>query len=142
HNKYRRQKPMPLSLFWRCHLQIINAFANKNNIIYTNIQNSADLDTSLINKANVFIMIYKRGYALAFAKSKNFPIVRTSYDFERYQKDLYLLKTKDIGIANLKRNPNYLFKIKWWDLETSDKVYEREMWNFYKMQKAKWQAQV
>lgn len=97
--------------------QDINAFANKNNIFCTSIQNLADLDTRFINKANIIQLITERGTALVYCKGKNFPIMKDSFGFERFIKYPRLLSNLELGSHHLKKLPSFIFEIKYAPLD-------------------------
>lgn len=113
----------------------MNFYASNNNLIATLIQNLADLDSRLYSKANLVIIVYERGKALVYAKPKNFPIVRDTFDFDFIQKHTYLLNQGERrSLYNLKRIRSYIGEIRFKSL-ADNPLYKKYLQKKSKEQK-------
>lgn len=94
----------------------LNYYASNNNRVFSLIQNLSDLDYRLYSKANAIFLVYERGRALVYIKPKNFPIIKDTYDFDRFVKSPYLLNNEDTGLFYLKRLHSYVGAFSFKDL--------------------------
>jgi ribosomal protein L32 len=106
--------------------QDINAYASKDHVFTTQIQNSIDLEVRFVNKANIFILLTERGKGMVFCKSNNFPIIKASFGFERFIKYPNLLNFQDIGERNLMMLHSYIFTIHWNTLDDCQNCGHRQ----------------
>jgi hypothetical protein len=95
----------------------INKYASNNNMGFTLIQDLTDLDSRIYSKANEINLIDQRGSAYLYCRSKRYPIVKDTYQFEKFQKYAYLLMNNSVASSNLRGLPNFIKKIHWQDMQ-------------------------
>ena len=111
----------------------INAYASNNNTIFNLIQNLSDVDTRVYSSTNVLYLEYERGRALLYIKSKNFPIIKDTYEFEKFAKNPELLGDMNTALDHLKRIPSYIGEVRYSNMEGN------VLYNTYKTRKDKFQ---
>ncbi|MEM0143612.1 MAG: hypothetical protein QXL94_06645 [Candidatus Parvarchaeum sp.] len=116
--------------------QYLDVYASKKNRVFALAQDLTDLDQRVLNKASFLVLDYERGSGLLFAKSRNFPIIKQTFNFEKLQKYPRLIQNKEVGIANFRHVMGYIGKIHWNDL--SGHALYRE----YKSYKEFWQEKL
>jgi len=117
--------------------EMLNVFANHNNVIFTNIQDLTELDARVIRKSDAIIVIKERGLAYLYVKNTTLPIVRQPSLFEFFEK--YPNYLNDIAVAThkLKHIRGYIGIIRW--LPILENSY---LWQAYKKRKETLQGQV
>lgn len=119
--------------------KLINVFANRNNIVLTNMQDFTAIDARISKKANVILLITQRGTAYAYMQKVNLPIVAQPSIFEFFEKNPHFLYdfTDNINWILQHRVRGFIGIIKW-------KPYAEDnpLWIAYKTAKAKYQADI
>ncbi len=114
-------------------LQAINGTAYRHNIHIVNIQNYKDFDASFKRKANGLIFIYKRGYALLFAKPKNFAfLTQENSTLEDMSKNEELFNSLEGGLKKLKSLPSYIGILTISDISSK----YPDLWDLYEKEKS------
>ena len=97
--------------------QTVNLYASKNAAVHTCIQNLTDLDRRFFAKANSIDVLVERGKSLCFCGSKNFPLIKDFYGFERFFDTPYMLSSYESGVYNLMRLPSFVGVKHWVELD-------------------------
>jgi hypothetical protein len=116
---------------------LINGLASHNNIVFTLIQNLTDLDTRIVSKSPLLILDYGRGVALGYTKQQNFPIIKSSYDFEIFERYPRLLSNEDVALELLRSRTGYTCNYSWSAFKEND-----VFWNQYKSRKESLQNEI
>jgi hypothetical protein len=99
-----------------------NAYASNNNIVMSLIQDLTDLDSRIYSKANVINLLYERGSCLNYVRSKNFPIIKQTNEFEKFNKKARLLNDYQSALYQLRKLPSYTFDQTWHELIKINKL--------------------
>jgi len=116
--------------------KLLNVFANRNNIIFTNMQDFTELDARIRKKANLIVLITQRGLGYAYLQSINLPIVKQPSIFEFFENNPYFLYSSQETIDwTLKHKIRGFIGIIKWQPFTTDNL----MWKAYVETKLKTQ---
>jgi GTPase SAR1 family protein/DNA-directed RNA polymerase subunit RPC12/RpoP len=117
--------------------KLLNVFANRNNIVFTNMQDFTELDARIRKKANLIILITQRGLAYSYLQSVNLPIVKQPSIFEFFEENPYFLYSKPETIDWTLRHKirGFIGIIKWQPFDNNN-----PMWKAYNEAKLKYQS--
>lgn len=104
----RREAMNPMQIKF---LKYVNFFASNNNRIFSLIQNLEDLDVRTYSKANLVFLTYERGSQFVYMKNQNFPIIRDTFQFEKFKKAPYLLNSPILGHHHLTSLHSFLTEV-------------------------------
>ena len=94
------------------YLQMMNALASYNNIVFTVIQNYQDLDSRIKSKLTALFTVYERGSALAYCSNTSFPVVKSQIiDTKKFEDSPGLLQNKQRALWEMKKFPSYCYPI-------------------------------
>lgn len=93
--------------------QSIYQHADNNHVIIFDIQLLTDLESRVISKNNSINILTERGLAYSLVSSKNYPIIKDYYNLDRFIKEPYLLRNKQVGDNSLTKLPSFIHKLKW-----------------------------
>jgi len=116
--------------------KLLNVFANRNNIVLTNMQDFTELDLRIRKKANLIVLITQRGLGYAYLQSTNLPIVKQPSLFEFFENNPYFLYSNQSTIdwALRHRIRGFIGIIKW-----QPYAEDNLLWHTYKEAKLKYQ---
>jgi len=116
--------------------KLLNVFANRNNIVLTNMQDFTELDLRIRKKANLIVLITQRGLGYAYLQSTNLPIVKQPSLFEFFENNPYFLYSNQSTIdwALKHRIRGFIGIIKWLPY-----AEDNLLWRTYKEAKLKYQ---
>ena len=115
------------------YLQILNFLASKRNTVITAMQDYTDIDSRIIKKTDILILVTAIGHATVYAGSKKYPIIkRQILNTDRFVKKPNLLSDQ-LGETEIRRDLNYIFDIEWGDRRDA-------WWRHYAEVKDKWQG--
>jgi len=117
--------------------EMLNVFANRNNIVFTNIQDLTELDARVVRKADAIILIKERGLAYLYAKNTTLPIVKQPSIFEFFEKYPHYLNDAAIATHKLKHIKGYIGIMKWKQIPQTS-----YLWQAYTERKNKLQNEV
>ena len=115
------------------YLQILNFLASKRNTVITAMQDYTDIDSRIVKKTDVLILVTGIGHAAVYAGSKKFPIIkRQILNTDRFVKKPGLLSDQ-LGDHEIRKDANYIFDIEWGGRKDA-------WWDHYMQVKEKWQG--
>jgi len=116
--------------------KLLNVFANRNNIVFTNMQDFTELDARIRKKANLIVLITQRGLAYSYLQSINLPIVKQPSIFEFFENNPYFLYSSQETIDWTLRHKirGFIGIIKWQPYDSNN-----PMWKAYLETKLKYQ---
>jgi len=115
------------------YLQILNFLASKRNTVITAMQDYTDIDSRIIKKTDILILVTAIGHAAVYAGSKKYPIIkRQILNTDRFVKKPGLLSDQ-LGEYEIRKDINYIFDIEWGDRHDA-------WWKHYAEVKDKWQG--
>ncbi len=116
--------------------KMLNVFANRNNIVFTNMQDFTELDARIRKKANLIILITQRGLAYSYLQSVNLPIVKQPSIFEFFEDNPYFLYSSQETIDWTLRHRirGFIGIIKWQPFDANS-----PLWKAYNEAKIKYQ---
>jgi hypothetical protein len=106
--------------------KLLNVFANRNNIIFTNMQDFTELDARIRKKANLIILITQRGLGYAYLQSINLPIVKQPSIFEFFEENPYFLYSSQETIDWTLRHKirGFIGIIKWQPFDANNPMWK------------------
>jgi len=116
--------------------KLLNVFANRNNMIFTNMQDFTEIDARIRKKANLIILITQRGLGYSYLQNINLPIVKQPSIFEFFENNPYFLYSNQETIDWTLRHRirGFIGIIKWKPFEANN-----PMWKAYSETKLKYQ---
>jgi len=117
--------------------KLLNVFANRNNIIFTNMQDFTELDARIRKKANLIILITQRGLGYSYLQSINLPIVKQPSIFEFFEDNPYFLYSSQETIDWTLRHKirGFIGIIKWKPFDSNNPMWKAYLETKLKTQK-------
>jgi len=117
--------------------KLLNVFANRNNIIFTNMQDFTELDARIRKKANLIILITQRGLGYSYLQSINLPIVKQPSIFEFFEDNPYFLYSSQETIDWTLRHKirGFIGIIKWQPFDSNNLMWKAYLETKLKTQK-------
>jgi len=119
--------------------KLVNVFANRNNIVLTNMQDYTALDFRVKRKSNLILLITQRGTAYSYLQKINLPIVQQPSIFEFFEKNPSFMYdfTDNINWTLQHKVRGFIGIIRW-----QPYAEDNPLWIAYKTAKAKYQKDI